>query len=323
MNNIDVDVIIPVFNGDRYIQYAMRSVQNQTLAAARIIVADDGSTDTTADVVKSFMASDPRVTYLNLPHQGVSSARNSGIRASTARFVAFLDADDIWLPEKLERQAEVFTKSAQQVGFVHSSYFLIDSNGNRLRAQTVVPPKKRGEIFEPLLFDGYVLSGSASSVVVRRSVLDAAGYFDERLFYGEDWDLWIRLAQVSEVNFTPEPVVGIRVHSESAQRRAKPDRAIHFFEQQLLVYAKWKDLVAQRKYFTKSLRQRAVEAVLPVVKYPPHAQDFYRNLANSDVPVIRSIFRNSLHFWCEVSFGVLGIIWRRVKRKAGLHDTKK
>ncbi|WP_312947689.1 glycosyltransferase [Agrobacterium sp.] len=323
MNNIEIDVIIPVFNGERYIQYAIHSVQKQTLSAARIIVADDGSTDKTAEVVTSFMSSDPRITYLNLAHEGVSSTRNAGIRASKAPFVAFLDADDIWLPEKLERQAEVFSNSTEQVGFVHSSYFLIDSEGDRLPDQRVVSPKKRGDVFKPLLFDGYVLSGSASSVVVRRALLDVVGYFDVRLFHGEDWDLWIRLAQASEVDFTSEPVVGIRVHSESAQRRAKPDRATQFFQQQILVYEKWRDVIAGDKLFRKSLRRRAVEAVLPVVRHPQQAHDFYISLTKSESPVVRSVFRNSFHFWCEVSFGVLGILWRRVKRKAGLHVRKK
>jgi glycosyltransferase involved in cell wall biosynthesis len=326
-NNIfghpSVDVIIPVFNGELYLEVAIRSVLSQTYPVNKLILCDDGSEDGTALICQQFQTEHENVLYRRLPKGGVSAARNAGIAASSSDLVAFLDADDIWLSTKLEAQVQVLGNSSSNVGFVHSSYFLIDAQGNKLSSESVVPPKLSGNIFLPLVLENYTLSGSASSVLVRRDVLDEAGYFDEQLFYGEDWDLWIRLAKISEVNFTPEPVVGIRVHSESAQRRAKPDRAIQFFQQQMLVYAKWKDLVDRNKHFKKNLRQRAVEAVLPVVKHPQQAHDFYISLTKSESPVVRSVFRNSFHFWCEVSFAVLEILWRRVKRKAGLHVRKK
>lgn len=317
MTGGEVDVVVPVFNGETFIAEALRSIQQQTFPAARIIVADDGSTDGTANVVESFMRADERVTYLKLPHTGVSAARNAGIAASSAQFIAFLDADDIWLPEKLERQINTLERGELKAGFVHSSYFFINVRGERLPDQNVVPPKQRGDIFMPLLLDDYVLSGSASSVLVRRDVLDKAGRFDERLFHGEDWDLWIRLAEVSKVDFTPEAVVGIRMHDQSAQRRAVPGRAIRFFQQQLLVYAKWEKQIGGNKRFKVSLRRRAVNAVLPVLRTPTEAAAFYRSLMEDQSTLARSIFRNALHFWFEVGCGALGIVWRRIKRKAG------
>ena len=320
MSGSEIDVVVPVFNGETFIVEALRSIQQQTRRPARIIVADDGSTDGTSGIVESFINTDNSVTYLKLPHAGVSAARNAGIAASTARLIAFLDADDVWLPEKLERQLDILEHSELKLGFVHSSYFFIDAQGERLSNQNVVPPKQRGDIFMPLLLDDYVLSGSASSVLVRRDVLDKAGYFDERLFHGEDWDLWIRLAQVSKVDFTPEAVVGIRMHNQSAQRRAVPGRAIRFFQQQLLVYAKWEKQIGGNKRFKVSLRRRAVDAVLPVLRTPTEAAAFYRSLMEDQSTLARSIFRNAMHFWFAVSYGALGIVWRRIKRKAGLKD---
>jgi len=319
MSGCEIDVIIPVFNGETFIAKALQSVQQQTLPVARIILADDGSTDETEQIAASFMVQDERITYLKLPHAGVSAARNAGIAASSAPFIAFLDADDIWLPEKLERQMQAFDRGGTETGFVHSSYFFIDALDRRLSDRNVVPPKQRGDIFMPLLLEGYVLSGSASSVMVRRDVLDRAGYFDERLFHGEDWDLWIRLARISKVDFTPEAVVGIRVHDQSAQRRPAPERAIRFFRQHMLVYSKWEELIGGDPRFRESLRQRAVDAVLPVLRTPAEAAGFYRSLKADESALNRSIFRNALHFWLEVGYGALGNVWRRIMRKVGLN----
>lgn len=319
MSDSEIDVVVPVFNGEKYIANALLSIQQQTRAASRIIVVNDGSTDGTGQIIQPFLQDDDRITYLNLPHSGVSTARNAGIAASSAPLLAFLDADDIWLPEKLERQIEAFEQGGPETGFVHSSYFFINAQNERLPNQMVVPPRQRGDIFMPLLLDGYVLSGSASSVVVRRDVLDKAGHFDERLFHGEDWDLWIRLAQVSKVDFTPEAVVGIRVHGQSSQRRFRPGRALQFFQQQLLVYSKWEELIAGDRRFKASLRQRAVDAALPVLRTPIQAQEFYRSLAASESPLVRSLFRNAVHFWFEVGSSVLGILWQRFKRKPSLN----
>ncbi|MGY4751150.1 glycosyltransferase family 2 protein [Pannonibacter sp. Q-1] len=315
-----IDVIIPVFNGEAYIEAAIQSVCRQTLPPERIIVVDDGSTDGTGALMARLSEQDARVLCLSRANAGVSAARNAGIAASSAPFIAFLDADDIWLPEKLERQMEAFERGGPETGFVHSSYFFIDAQDGRLSDRNVVPPKQRGDIFMPLLLEGYVLSGSASSVMVRRDVLDRAGHFDERLFHGEDWDLWIRLARISKVDFTPEAVVGIRVHDQSAQRRPAPERAIRFFRQHMLVYSKWEELIGGDRRFRESLRQRAVDAVLPVLRTPSEAAAFYRSLAADESALARSIFRNALHFWLEVGSAVLGILWRRMKRKAGLNE---
>lgn len=311
--SIEIDVVVPVFNGEQYLADALHSVQKQTLPVSRIIIADDGSSDKTAEVAASFMQSDSRIIYLKLHHKGVSAARNAGISASKAPFIAFLDADDIWLPTKLECQAKVFLEATPDVGFVHSSYFCMNADGELAANQYVVPPQKRGDIFLPLLFESYVLSGSASSVLVRRDILDCAGHFDEQLFHGEDWDLWIRLAKISKVDFTPEAVVGIRVHNESAQRRAQSGRALKFFQQQMRVYSKWEAAVRADDRFEKSLRRGAVDAILPSIKKPSTVHEFYRSLAKSDNALVRSIFANQLHFWSEICFGVIKILAKRIK----------
>lgn len=320
MGGSEIDVVIPVFNGEVYIARALQSVQSQTLPVSRIIVADDGSTDGTIQAVEAVMHTDDRVTCLKLAHAGVSAARNAGIAASSAPFIAFLDADDIWLPEKLERQIEAFERGGPETGFVHSSYFFINAQDERLTDHNVVPPKQRGNIFLPLLLEGYVLSGSASSVLVRRDVLDKAGHFDERLFHGEDWDLWIRLAQISKVDFTPEAAVGIRMHDQSAQRRPQADREIQFFNQQLLVYEKWEQLIGGDHRFRASLRKRACNLALPLLRKPWQAQIFYRSLAVSDSQIIRSVFPSAIQFWSSMALGFLRVVRWRTRRIVGLND---
>lgn len=320
MGGREIDAVIPVFNGEAYIAKALQSVQSQTLPVSRIIVADDGSTDGTVRAVEDLMRIDDRIICLRLPHAGVSAARNAGIAASSAPFIAFLDADDIWLPEKLERQMEAFERGGPETGFVHSSYFFIDAQDGRLSDRNVVPPRQRGDIFMPLLLEGYVLSGSASSVVVRRDVVDRAGHFDARLFHGEDWDLWIRLARISKADFTPEAVVGIRVHDRSAQRRPQADREIQFFNQQLLVYSKWEGLIGQDQRLRDNLRMRACNLALPLVRKPRQAQDFYVSLATSSNQIARSIFPSAIHFWSDMALGVLRVAWGRTMRMAGMSD---
>ncbi|WP_303784434.1 glycosyltransferase [Azovibrio restrictus] len=320
MKSSEVDVIIPVFNGERFLAEALRSVQQQTFPVAQIIIADDGSTDGTRQVAAGFMANDERITYLKLPHAGVSAARNAGIAASSAPFIAFLDADDIWLPEKLELQIQAFEQGGPEIGFVHSSYFYINQHGESIPDMLIFEPKQRGDIFMPLLLEGYVLSGSASSVMVRREVLDKAGHFDERLFHGEDWDLWIRLARISKVDFTPEAVVGIRVHDQSAQRRPQADREIQFFNQQLLVYAKWEELIEHDHRLKESLRNRACNLALPLLRRPWRAQHFYRQMAASESRLARSIFSGPAHFWSNIFLRVLRYIWWRTKRWVGMND---
>ena len=323
MSPYEIDVIIPVFNGEKYLAETIESVQQQTFPPTQIIVVNDGSTDGTAQIIDSFQQSDPRILPLHLPqNRGVSAARNAGISASSAPFVAFLDADDIWLPEKLEAQVEVFQQSGPETGFVHSSYFVIKMTGKECRGvTTVVPPTRRGDIFLHLLSGNYFLSGSASSVLVRRDVLDQAGRFDERLSLCEDWDLWIRLVHISHVDFTPKAVVGIRAHDQSVSRRAWRERLIESFQQGLLIYSKWEKEIVASQTLKRSLRHQAVDIALTVMVYrrsPAQGLAFYQSLATHKSPFVRKLFRNALHFWLGICRYAFSILWGRIKRKAGL-----
>jgi len=126
---------------------------------------------------------------------------------------AKLDAID-----KLARQRDLFASRGASIGLVYCGYSLIDERG-RPSDRTVIAPRLRGDVLAELLVAGNLISGSRSAVVVRRSLLERAGGFDESLSFVEDWDLWLRLAELCEVDFVPEPLVAIRVHDENMQHR--------------------------------------------------------------------------------------------------------
>jgi len=181
-----VSVIIPTFNrADRVIR-AISSVLEQTFIDFEIIVVDDGSTDKTEKAVARF---NDRIKYIAHPaNLGVSAARNTGIKNSRTPFIAFLDSDDHWLPEKLEVQMLFFETNTNALACQTEEIWI--RNGRRVN-----PRKKHlkpsGDIFTPSLKLCLV---SPSAVMLRRSVLDEVGLFDESLPACEDYDLWLRIA---------------------------------------------------------------------------------------------------------------------------------
>ncbi len=213
-----VDVIIPVYNGQKYILAAIESVVTQSIKPRCIIVIDDGSTDNTAKLVLEYK----RITKtkINLYHKkngGLSSARNFGIKKSNADFVALLDSDDQWNLTKLAKQLFLFRRSTcKNLGLVFCDYEMIDEDGN---VDLSIPHSKldrsaRGHIFMKLL-DGNKVTSSGSGVLVRREVFKKVGYFDEALPAAEDWDMWLRIAREFDFDYIPEKLVKIRRHQSN------------------------------------------------------------------------------------------------------------
>lgn len=234
---LTVDVIIPVFNGEKYIIQCLKSVLRQTYTINKIIITDDGSTDKTKDIIHNFVQKYPNIVLLEHEHKGVSHARNLAISKSDADFIAFLDSDDIWYPEKIEKQLMLFTNNPN-LGVVYCSTETIDSNNNILPRARVGKALYKGRIFEQLLIKGNIISGSASAVIVKRSCLQHTGGFDTNLSFGEDWDLWLKLAYKYPYDFVPEILVQIRNHSNSIQNN-KYSSKLNIVLQHKLIYDKW------------------------------------------------------------------------------------
>lgn len=312
----DVDVLIPVRNGARFLPACLDSVFSQILPARAVIVVDDGSTDETSRILAEYAARWPNVRVIRSEPRGLSHARNLALRASEAPFVAFLDSDDIWLSDKLKKQMALFAPDRPQVGFVHNSFFYMDEGGRRIMEDKVIPPRKRGEIFADLL-RGYVLSGSASAVVARRDLVTAIGGFDETLLHAEDWDVWLKLAKSSHVDFVPDALTGIRIHAESKQRKNARDKAESNLLNRLRVVDKWIDQVPDGDRILDRCRIEAVRVdVKNMLRFPP-IRGLSRRLRVSDISLARRLFPSRLTYARSFVTAVVDAAQRAIGKHAG------
>jgi len=208
---------MPAFNAERYITESIRSVLEQTFADWELVVVDDGSTDHTADVVRNVAASDARITYVSQKNCGQGAARNTGVRETSGTFVAFLDADDLWLPQKLERQLTVMKDTDVDLVYCDGYVFYDDGTPERSDFFAIVPGRTDGATMFPLLFAYNRIA--ALSVVARRDALDRVGLFDEnrRLQNCEDYELWLRLAREGSTFYgMTDKLIRYRRHSASS-----------------------------------------------------------------------------------------------------------
>lgn len=204
---MSVSVIIPAYNHAPFLPWAVKSALAQSLRPLEVIVVDDGSTDDTAEVLRPY---EGRVRVLRQPNRGVAAARNAGAAVASGELLAFLDADDAWLPAKLERQA-ARAAAEPELGLVHCGVVEVDGQG---RARAAYLDGMEGWVFrEMLLFRRRVILGGGSAAVVPRAVFERGGGFDERLSTSADWDLYYRIARRYRVGFVPELLVRYRVHA--------------------------------------------------------------------------------------------------------------
>lgn len=215
-----MSVIIPAYNGERFIRAAIESVQAQTLPVSEIIVVDDGSTDRTAEIAESLGA-----VVIRQPNGGVSAARNVGIRAATQPWIALLDADDLWEPEKIELQWAAI-EQYPDVALVYSGLtpFLNPSCSPRLRQVfskfTPITWPALSECVAyyaevPEDFLGGEVARCPSTVMARRDVLINVGLFDETLQFYEDYECFLRVLARHSFVIVERPLVGRRIHDEN------------------------------------------------------------------------------------------------------------
>jgi len=209
-----VTVVIPSYNSGKFVCKAVESVLRQTYGGPlEIILVDDGSTDDTSVAVAPFLN---RIRYVCQPNSGLSSARNRGIREAKGDFVAFLDADDEWLPDKLERQCELFER-CPEVQMIHTdAYQLYEPEGRQVYVDQG-KARFEGRCYTELFRGNRI---TVSSVLVRRSCLQEVGIFDEGIRgpSTQDWDLWLRVARGYAIGFVSEPLVIYRHHASSGSR---------------------------------------------------------------------------------------------------------
>ena len=210
---MDVSVIIPTRNRSAFLALTLRSVLRQRAVDLEVIVIDEASSDDTLSVIASF--DDPRIRVIrHETPRGVSTARNHGIAAAATDWIAFLDDDDLWAPDKLALQLQAARGSGASwvyVGHVH-----IDI---RNRVTAGVPPLAPERLIEQLP-EFNAVPGGCSGVMVSKRALTVAGGFNTELQPLADWDLWLRLARVGRPEWVPSPLVGYRLHGEQMSLNA-------------------------------------------------------------------------------------------------------
>lgn len=210
-----VTIIVPCYNRERYIAETIESVLNQSYSNIELIVVDDGSTDNSRKIIESYKKYIRILEHPGRVNKGQSAALNLGIRSSASDYVAFLDSDDLFSPEKMEKQVQ-FLESNPQVGLVYSNGYTISENGKRINR---IYDENHREDSDPnrVLLDCYFLL--PNNALVRRDVLSKAGYFEENFRSAQDHDLAIRIAEVAKIAYLDEALFFYRRHKDSISHR--------------------------------------------------------------------------------------------------------
>lgn len=273
-----ISVVIPTYNRAGYITNALESVLSQTYQNFEILIVDDGSTDDTKEVILSL--DNPKIRYIYQENAGASAARNTGIKNAKGEFIAFLDSDDTWYPEKLEKQLEVF-RNNENVDIVYSAMEWIQVRTGKKDLNRYKNYKTREDFVKFLLC--YMLP-IGSCIIFKKSVFDKAGIYDETLNVAEDWDLCLRFAPLFNFYYHDEVLASCYRHNKSLSQTADFERVekIHFtvlerfFDNQenLEKYGKFKRTALSHQYFTFAL------------------MSFYRARNNKTAPPVKSIIAN-------------------------------
>jgi glycosyltransferase involved in cell wall biosynthesis len=193
-----VSVVIPTYNRSRQVQSAIQSVLDQTHSDLEAIVVDDRSIDNTVQVVEEYSRKDPRIRLIvHKERRGAQAARNTGIKAGSGEWIAFLDSDDKWLPDSLNSRLQAADTSGSHV--VHSDCYVIDPRATGVRQMGVVP--MQGDIYRQLLRK---FCPVFPALLVSKEALARIGYLDETIVSWEEWDTAIRLAKYYEFSFVPQ-----------------------------------------------------------------------------------------------------------------------
>lgn len=205
-----VSIVMPIYNTERYLPEAVRSVLAQTYQNWELLVLNDESPGDARSVMAGF--DDPRIRFLEHKNGGPAFTRNRGIQESRGEFIAFLDSDDVWLPEKLDKQLALFRRNPD-VGVVYSQRETIDEQGCVL--QGYKPQLHSGMILDRLYVDNFVCMSSA---IMKRAVFEKVGLIDERLRMSEDFDYWLRVACFFSFAPLDEALVRYRVHTAQVSK---------------------------------------------------------------------------------------------------------
>jgi glycosyltransferase involved in cell wall biosynthesis len=213
-----VSVVIPVYNGEKTIRETINCVLNQSLSDFELLVVNDGSKDSTLEIVSRIQ--DPRLKVFSYPNAGLAATRNRGISLSSSDYISFIDADDLWTPDKLEAQLKALEDNPQ-AAIAYSWTDCIDESSQFLRKGGYLTVN--GDVYSQLLVVDFLESGS--NPLFRKQALIEVGGFDESLTAAEDWDILLRLAARYPFVAVPSPQILYRVSATSMSANVERQEA--------------------------------------------------------------------------------------------------
>jgi len=210
-----VSVIIPCYNGEKFISKAIESVLNQTYQNWELIVINDGSMDNSKKIVQKYME-DGRIKLIeHKSNRGIPKTKNTGISIAKGEYIAFLDQDDIWLQQKLELQIKCFEEESNDIGIVCTGMIFTDSNMKPLNIFRGFNDKDQKKLIKSLYL---TTTNSSSIMMVKKECFDGIGIFNEDLVGWDDYEFLMRLATISQIKYIRKPLVKKRIHQNNAQR---------------------------------------------------------------------------------------------------------
>ena len=214
-----ISVIMPVYNSERYLPFAIESILAQTFRDFEFIIVNDGSTDSSLEIIQRFQAQDSRIRILDLPHQGITKSLNSAINIAQGKYIARMDADDISMPERFEKQYQ-YMEAHPEIAVCGSGVLIIDEEGDVIKKDRV--------ICSPEKIEKRHLSGKCSlkhpSVIIRADILRKVNGYNENLPYAQDYDLWLRIGEIGELENLPTPLIKFRRNSKSVSYSKKREQ---------------------------------------------------------------------------------------------------
>lgn len=295
-----VSVIIPTYNRKEYLQEAIDSVLRQSYEDYEVIVVDDGSDDGTDEILNKRYKN--RIRYVWQENKGESAARNAAIKISKGKYIAFLDSDDLWHPDKILRQVQVLENNPS-IGLTNSQVCWITQSSKARSVSNQYSTISKDQLnIEKLILHNPL---PTSAVMLRRSLGTANLLFDERIRYGEDWDLWLRLTDITDFHVEDLPMTYLRVHSENQSYFPKLEKVKQTLSDHSLILDKARKLsgVTQQLY-NQALAQQYAGAAF--ASYIWSELDDGQRYLSTAMTLDRTTWTNQAHLHREiVRFGVM------------------
>jgi GT2 family glycosyltransferase len=220
-----VSVVMPAYNSARYIAQALDSALEQDYPALEIVVVDDGSTDDTVNIVTRY---GDKVRLLSQKNQGSAAARNLGIREARGKYIAFLDADDAWWPHKIRHQVAAMIQGGYKMAYSRFIWWHPDAHGQHTQPETEFAQAHNPNLSSAVIVTGWPYAELlldcivwTSTVIVEKTEIEKAGFFDEMLRKGQDYDLWLKLSRQIEMAGLEKPTALYRIHPDSITSNVK------------------------------------------------------------------------------------------------------